>query len=269
MERLGHIELANQKVLDIFLRDNVVQIRLGNEHLSFNAHRENVKVLKRGDIVCVDNGIGVVNWINARNEVNVFINGSEDVYVYKFQGWIRLSDFRKRDKYLQVAIRNLKTKKKNKKKSSANVKNCKNPATNTCRSCSDNNISPIKKNAERNNVKDSRIKSRVAHLMKACPTLSSHLAEKVVLQKMPIAVALKRARKGLHSHTLRRKRVCLSSSYRSSLAYLGCSEKTIDYSSPYGTIQYGSRGERFPLSSQGLAGDKRKRQLEYKLRRKK
>ena len=267
MERLGHIELGNKKVLDILLKDSLVQIRLGNERISLNAHRENVKVLQRGDIVSVDNGIGVVNWINVRKEVNVFINGAEDVFVYKFQSLIRLSNFRKRDKYLHVPLGNLKTKKKNKKKCATNVKSHKNSITNASCSCNDNSISSVKKSVERNNINDALIKLRVAHLRKTCPTLSLQLAEKVILQKLPIAVALKKARKRRHS--LQRKRVCQISSYGTILAYLGCPQKTIDHVTPYGTILYGSRGERFPLSSQGLAGDKRKRQLEYKLRRRK
>ena len=115
MRRLGHIELGKHKVLDLCQRDDVIVVTLDGETVSTKIQHKEVKNVERGDIVFVENSIGIVNWVNKKQEINIFVNGEMQVFVFKHKCWIKLSDYLREAKYLQVELRSLLPKKSKKR----------------------------------------------------------------------------------------------------------------------------------------------------------
>lgn len=212
MRRLGHIELGQHKVLNICKRDDVILVALDGKSVSINVQVEKVRNFVRGDIVNVDNCVGVINWINLKGETNIFVDGAMHVYVFRDKCWIKLSDYLRGASYLRVGIKRPTPKKSKKDRSSEKKKKIDavasplSPTKGAAASLPKSDIASRDCKKSQNKKKEEEVlKLRVHFLMRANPSLSADLARKVVRKELSLDEAIKLSRVKDRPRSFRKK----------------------------------------------------------------
>ena len=199
MRRLGHIELGKRKVLGLCQNEDTIVATLDGETVSTRIQVKNVKNIERGDIILIGNNVGVVNWVNQKQEINIFVNGEEQVFVFKDKCWIKLSDYLRGAKYLHVELRSLSSKKgqkagQKKKQGASTSKEIPSKKESTISDAKKISAPVAKGKHQGKKNADDVIGLRVHFLMQAHPSLSKDLAIKVVRKVLTLPEALRMSR---------------------------------------------------------------------------